>query len=250
MEHYAIGDVHGEYETLIKLTDQLPNDAKLIFVGDLIDRGPESSKVVEFVRSKNYQCVLGNHEYMMVEEAILMKEMRTEYMIDELWAINGGLVTLESYGIIEFVEEGMFIYTKNEENIDRFIDDAEWMKRLPLYIVADTKWKEHYDIIVSHAAIGEKWPAVIGHENHKSMFYHKYREHLTWNRAQRGAYKTFQMFNVFGHTPQKNVYVDVLNTTLGRNWANIDSGCAYEREGFKRLTALNLTTMERVVQNR
>ena len=43
MEYYAIGDVHGEYETMIRLVEKLPKDAKLFFVGDLIDRGPDSS---------------------------------------------------------------------------------------------------------------------------------------------------------------------------------------------------------------
>ena len=41
-KHYIIGDVHGEYQTLLALVEKLPKDAKLIFVGDLIDRGLQS----------------------------------------------------------------------------------------------------------------------------------------------------------------------------------------------------------------
>jgi len=37
--HYIIGDIHGEYQVLLKLIEKLPKDAKLIFVGDLIDKG-------------------------------------------------------------------------------------------------------------------------------------------------------------------------------------------------------------------
>ena len=59
MKQYAIGDVHGEYRTLIRLAERLPEDSQLFFVGDLIDRGPDSSKVVDFVRKGNHQCVLG-----------------------------------------------------------------------------------------------------------------------------------------------------------------------------------------------
>ena len=36
-----IGDVHGCFDTLIALIAKLPTDAKIIFVGDLIDRGPK-----------------------------------------------------------------------------------------------------------------------------------------------------------------------------------------------------------------
>ena len=44
---YIIGDVHGCYNTLMELIAKLPKDAKLCFVGDLIDRGPNSKDVVE-----------------------------------------------------------------------------------------------------------------------------------------------------------------------------------------------------------
>jgi len=45
---YIIGDVHGCYTTLMQLIEQLPNKEKshLIFVGDLIDRGKDSARVV------------------------------------------------------------------------------------------------------------------------------------------------------------------------------------------------------------
>ena len=64
---YIIGDVHGEFDSLRLLTDKLPKDSKLIFVGDLVDRGKKSKEVVEFVKSNNYLCVLGNHEKMMLD---------------------------------------------------------------------------------------------------------------------------------------------------------------------------------------
>jgi len=69
-----IGDVHGEMEPLQSLLHRLgydesgrhPRDRKLIFVGDLTDRGPDSPGVVElvqqFIDSERAQCVLGNHD--------------------------------------------------------------------------------------------------------------------------------------------------------------------------------------------
>lgn len=76
-EHYPldiIGDVHGELDALKELLQTLgydeygnhPNNRKLVFVGDLVDRGPDSVGVVLLVRLMvalgNAQCVLGNHE--------------------------------------------------------------------------------------------------------------------------------------------------------------------------------------------
>lgn len=47
-ETYVIGDVHGCYYTLQDLIAKLPQDARLIFVGDLCDRGLHSRDVFEF----------------------------------------------------------------------------------------------------------------------------------------------------------------------------------------------------------
>ncbi len=69
-----IGDVHGEIEVLLQLLDVLGYDShgnsmdgrRLIFLGDLIDRGPDSpavvDKVIDLVNAGRAQCLLGNHE--------------------------------------------------------------------------------------------------------------------------------------------------------------------------------------------
>ena len=251
MKHYAIGDVHGEFDTLIELTSKLPEDAKFIFVGDLIDRGPESKKVIDFIRKGNHQSVMGNHEDMMIKEAQRMKEEGVTYIIDELWAVNGGLPTLKSYGIIEMIDDGTYKYTKDEESIAKFIDDAKWMRELPLYIKAPVKWKDTYDIAITHAALGDTvWSPSGKGQDFSHIPSHK--EHILCNREQRGANPTFQVFNVFGHTPQRDTkYVNIGGVFLrDKNWINIDSGCAYDKPGLGRLTALNLETLETFSEDR
>ncbi|MBT3340824.1 MAG: metallophosphoesterase [Planctomycetes bacterium] len=69
-----IGDVHGELEALQELLHKLgyeadgthPQGRSLVFLGDLVDRGPDSAGVVELIRpwvaSGQAQCVCGNHE--------------------------------------------------------------------------------------------------------------------------------------------------------------------------------------------
>ena len=48
---YAIGDIHGELEALEGLIEALPlrGDDRLIFMGDYVDRGPDSRGVVEYL---------------------------------------------------------------------------------------------------------------------------------------------------------------------------------------------------------
>ena len=65
-----IGDVHGcidELEMLLKKVDYRHARDRLIFVGDLINKGPHSLKVVELVRHLNAECIKGNHELRFIE---------------------------------------------------------------------------------------------------------------------------------------------------------------------------------------
>ncbi|MFM1885438.1 MAG: hypothetical protein RL026_595 [Pseudomonadota bacterium] len=78
----VVGDVHGEIEALQTLLERLgydlrhdghPEGRRLVFVGDLVDRGPDSPAVVDLVREYRdrglAQCVLGNHELNLLNGA-------------------------------------------------------------------------------------------------------------------------------------------------------------------------------------
>ena len=76
-----VGDIHGEIDALNRLLNVLGYDAqgyhpeqrKLIFVGDLCDRGVDSFAVIQYVKTLieygNAQCVLGNHELNLLIDA-------------------------------------------------------------------------------------------------------------------------------------------------------------------------------------
>ncbi len=75
-----VGDVHGEIDALHNLLNHLgyrekgvhPGGRRLVFLGDLIDRGPDSPAVVELVarcvEAGNAQCVMGNHELNILRD--------------------------------------------------------------------------------------------------------------------------------------------------------------------------------------
>jgi hypothetical protein len=64
MRKIYIGDVHGCLVELEELLDKLCLDERdeVIFVGDLLDKGPYGPTCVDLVRCGKYKCVLGNHE--------------------------------------------------------------------------------------------------------------------------------------------------------------------------------------------
>ena len=71
MPHYVIGDVQGCYDELIALTNKIkfnPSKDKLIFAGDLVNRGPKSLEVLNFcINNKNsIKAVLGNHDLYLL----------------------------------------------------------------------------------------------------------------------------------------------------------------------------------------
>ena len=70
---YAIGDIHGQLEMLEEALARIEADggpeARVVFLGDYVDRGPESRGVIELLSQglaagRNWTCLLGNHDRM------------------------------------------------------------------------------------------------------------------------------------------------------------------------------------------
>lgn len=103
---YVIGDVHGCLELLDRLLGRIESEiaeqgkrkTSIIFLGDLIDRGPASAQVVERLRTysppgANVHFVMGNHEEVM------LRVLAGEIDMLSSWLRFGGAETLRSYGL-------------------------------------------------------------------------------------------------------------------------------------------------------
>lgn len=101
---YAVGDIHGRLDLLNTLIESIREDAErahahapiVVFLGDYIDRGPDSRGVIERLRTLDLAegasyVLKGNHEAMLLD------------FLDggpgESWLANGGAATARSYGI-------------------------------------------------------------------------------------------------------------------------------------------------------
>lgn len=93
----AFGDVHGCHRALTTLLGMLALSAaeKVIFVGDLVDRGPLSKQVVDELLALRDTCkvvvIMGNHEQMM-------RDAISGHGLFNTWLEAGGKATIDSYG--------------------------------------------------------------------------------------------------------------------------------------------------------
>ncbi len=85
---FAIGDIHGEWDKVIALMDEVnfdPAKDRMFSVGDLVDRGPQSKDVLNWLQQPWFYAVLGNHELITIEAA-----HNLTLAVQKMHCINGG----------------------------------------------------------------------------------------------------------------------------------------------------------------
>jgi len=165
---FAIGDIHGCDEQLRQLLDSLDiwwPGGKVVFLGDYVDRGPDSKGVVDRIMAGpskpgwEWIALKGNHEEMMVSALKFEKHV-------SMWFENGGRETFESYGARAPAEV------------------LNWMDSLP------TMHVDRYRIFV-HAGVDESEP--LEQQSTRT---------LLWGRPIEGDTSTYWGKHLcHGHTP-------------------------------------------------
>lgn len=177
MKYDIIGDVHGCYDELIELLDKLNYKPSidgdltyrgseyriLVFVGDLIDRGPKNIEVLKLlIDAKEPHIMRGNHDDKLYR---YLKGNRVE--------LTDGL--LETTYQLD-LEDSIF-----KERL------LEWLKFLPYYQILDEG-----KLVVSHAGILEKY---IGY------YTAAIQQFCMWNRTNWPESYRGDAYQVYGHTP-------------------------------------------------
>lgn len=190
---FVVGDIHGCFSKLEEQLDVLSFDPltdRLFSVGDLVDRGPECDRVVEFINKPWFFPVRGNHEKMLLD-CFAGKEDPW------LYSINGGRWFLD--------------LLKPEQKVI-----ADELCQLPYAIEVDT---ENGLTGIVHAEVpGHDWNEV------KGQLTDQHREEMLWFRSKIRTKDERVVKNIdrvfVGHTPLKKV------VTLG-NVHYIDTGAVF-----------------------
>ena len=204
----VIGDVHGHYDGLMTLLEALAPgwDDRVYFLGDLIDRGPKSAQVLEFVKESSYQTLLGNHEQLMLDA---LPNGPVDVRSWQAWLYSGGDATIASYR-----DTGMMPYKH-----------LEWMRSLPTHL-------DLGDIWLVHAGVDPKLPI------HQQSI-----EQFCWIRQAfhniSKPYFTNKLI-ITGHTITFT-FEGVMPGELvrGPGWLDIDTGAYHPKSGW--LTGLDLS---------
>jgi serine/threonine protein phosphatase 1 len=199
---FIIGDVHGCLDMLERLMDKIdcsPEKDTLIFLGDYIDRGDDSKGVVDYILDLRrdafkVEALKGNHEAMFLN---FLRGVESEIFI-----VNGGWRTMESYGSYNLQDDLSLIPS----------DHRKFYASLKLYIELD-------DYYIVHAGFN---PGVeISKQTENDMLWIR-RKFISSNF-------NFGKKVIFGHTPFQE-------PLIMKNKIGLDTGAVFGN----KLTCLEL----------
>ena len=223
---YAIGDIHGCADLLVKLLDQIVvhdeglaeiEHKKLVFLGDYIDRGPNSAAVLDILihhLPKGYETIFlkGNHELMLLEGLENERAALT-------WLMNGGLKTIASYlpALIFNWKKGqpLKLIKKFQQTLPN--SHLRFFQKLQL----STQCGDYFFV---HAGVHPDRP--LEEQKEQDMLW--IRDRFLFSR------KNFGKIIIHGHTPAKKV--DEAENQIGIDTAAVYGGSltALMLEGKKR----------------
>lgn len=211
---FAIGDIHGCAKTLQALLIQEINVQQqdtLIFLGDYIDRGPDSKAVMHIImelkdKISNIICLMGNHEYMALQAL--------QNGDSSAWLRNGGRQTIESFNCDSFSD------FMNSTEIHIF---WAFLNSLKYYHIEN-------EFVLVHAGIN------CSLEN-PLMDTHA----MLWQRGNQAIPEKLGGRKVIcGHTP---VSLQTMKDSLQEEQIFLDGGCVYpHKPWFGNLCALEINS--------
>lgn len=207
---YAIGDVHGYVDVLARMHDAIEKDlrahpidaAKIIYLGDYIDRGPDSKGVIDLLLERPNRSPFFNHIYLMGNhEKAMLQFIEDPHGIRKDWVKWGGIEAMQSYGVT-------YHETRTLDELAQDLKEAvpkthfDFLENLKLMHLED-------DYLFVHAGIDPR----------KKLEEQDYND-LTYRREPFMSHEEYHPhFVVHGHTVSRQGEIDHRHNRL-----NLDSG--------------------------
>lgn len=214
MATYCVSDIHGEYETYLRLLKRLNFSAQdtLYVIGDMVDRGPRPMAVVQdIMKRENVIALAGNHDAMacLLLRHLLYggraEDLNEDVMLDILrWQAGEGQSTLSDFHRLSIPER--------QEVLD-------WLQNLDVYCEVEIGGEI---FVLVHSGLGENF------DPDRPLDDYELEDYL-FTRADYGRIYFPDKYLVSGHTPTRiipgNPYPDRIYR-INRHIA-IDCGCTF-----------------------
>jgi len=222
----AVGDIHGclkSLKSLLEVKIRLTLEDQIIFIGDYIDRGPDSKGVLDYLlkmKEEGYRFVFirGNHEEMLIESF-------SSNVYFQPWMNNGGGATLDSFGISQ--EE--YLAPGGNRLPGNYMD----------FLSSTTYYQELENCFIVHAGFNF-------HDKHPFDDL----DAMIWSRNfdyDKGLAKGKKV--IHGHTPASLENIRATLFDPETSLINIDAGCVYkDHAGMGNLLGLNIDNYQLFVQ--
>ncbi|MFZ4523951.1 MAG: metallophosphoesterase [Bacteroidales bacterium] len=232
IKRWVIPDIHGYVKTVTSLVEEIimpMRSDEIYFLGDYVDRGPDSKGVIDFIRSLqksgyNVTAIKGNHEDFMVELYDAEKKSKNSWWHNfgnkkhKAWLEIGGKPTLSSFDV-------QHIRDVPEEYI-------EWMRTLTHYVELER-------FVLVHAGLNFKNEDPF--EDLQSMLWLREYEIKPEKIGGRRI--------IHGHVP---VNMELITQSIRNKvykFIDLDNGPYLTgKDGFGNLVALELESLEMVIQ--
>lgn len=189
---FAVGDIHGCFNRLQGVLDEMgfdPAKDRLFSVGDMVDRGPDSDQVLDWITRPWFHAIRGNHEDMAIQWAL-------RDQIHEAWRMTR----------FDYLGNGGAWNLGNPESLQREIADA--FNFLPLAMEVETS--QGLVGIVHADTLGLDWQAFTKQlQSPSTSDAAEAEEHAIWSRARMDYRDCRQITGVravvVGHNPVEEV---------------------------------------------
>ena len=231
-KHWVIPDIHGCCNTLKALVEEQLRPSRhdwIYFLGDYIDRGPDSKGVIDYIMGLqadeyNIRLLKGNHEeyfQRIIEEPAGKKFMGMPWRnkLKTEWFRYGGRETLKSFG----VEDIMKVPEKY----------VEWMRQLEYYIVLD-------EFVLVHAGLDFELEHPF-EDKHSMLWIREFNV-----KPEKISHRKV----IHGHVPVSLDFMDLVINSSSFNFIDLDNGVYMtSKEGFGNLVAWELESGELSIQH-
>jgi serine/threonine protein phosphatase 1 len=232
-KQWVIPDIHGYSKTLRCLVEELIRPTRydeIYLLGDYIDRGPDSKGVINYIRKLqqdeyNITPLKGNHEDFLVELYDAEINSRVPWLVNlanrkkKAWLSIGGKETLKNFGV-----------TQVRHVPPEYI---EWMRNLTYFVRLD-------QFVLVHAGLNFRKEDPF--EDKRAMLWIRDYEIKSEKIGHRRI--------IHGHVP---VHMELITLAIKNSFykfIDIDNGPYIQgKSGFGNLVALELTSMEMVIQD-